>query len=67
MDMRLELEVDLLKQKSAEYAQAKDLAIKGASDMVDVENIKHITQNQTLIGDMVKKTADDWKTQKELF
>ncbi|KAK6804914.1 hypothetical protein RDI58_002698 [Solanum bulbocastanum] len=35
--------------------------------MVDVENIKHITQNQTLIGDVVGKTAEDWKTQKELF
>ncbi|KAH0726783.1 hypothetical protein KY284_002648 [Solanum tuberosum] len=35
--------------------------------MVDVENIKHITQNQTLIGDMVGKTAEDWKTHKELF
>lgn len=67
MDMGLELEVDLLKQKSIEYAKAKDLAIKGASDMVDVENIKHITENQTLIGDVVGKTAEDWKTQKELF
>ncbi|KAH0639664.1 hypothetical protein KY285_036250 [Solanum tuberosum] len=28
MDMGLELEVDLLKQKSADYASAKDLAIK---------------------------------------
>ncbi|KAG5626207.1 hypothetical protein H5410_011425 [Solanum commersonii] len=67
MDMRLEFEVDLLKQKLAEKARAKDLAIKGASDMVDVENIKHITQNQTLIGDVVEKTAEDRKTQKELF
>ncbi|KAK4369944.1 hypothetical protein RND71_009419 [Anisodus tanguticus] len=67
MDMGKELEVDLLKQKSAEYARAKDLAIKGASDMVDVENIKHITENQTLIGDVVEKTAADWKAQKELF
>ncbi|KAF3661651.1 putative calmodulin-like protein 5-like [Capsicum annuum] len=38
-----------------------------ASDTVDVENIKHITENQTLIGDLVGKTADDWKAQKELF
>lgn len=41
MDMRSELEVDLLKQKPAAYARAKYLDIKGASDMVDVENIKH--------------------------
>ncbi|PHT42560.1 hypothetical protein CQW23_16585 [Capsicum baccatum] len=83
MDMGSELEVDLLKQKSTEYARAKELAIKvevdnfftcfhvsvlkGASDTVDIENIKHITQNQTLIGDLVGKTADDWKAQKELF
>ncbi|XP_015158936.1 uncharacterized protein [Solanum tuberosum] len=67
MDMGLELEVDLLKQKSADYARAKDLAIKEASDIVDVESIKHIAENQTLIGDVVGKTADDWKAQKELF
>ncbi|KAM3250704.1 hypothetical protein P3S67_023127 [Capsicum chacoense] len=67
MDMGSELEVDLLKQKSTEYARAKELAIKGASGTVDVENIKHITENQTLIGDLVGKTADDWKAQKELF
>lgn len=67
MDMGLELEVDLLKQKSVEYARAKEQAIKGASDIVDVENIRHITENQTLIGDVVGKTADDWKAQKELF
>lgn len=41
--------------------------LKGASDIVDVENIRHITENQTLIGDVVGKTADDWKAQKELF
>ncbi|KAK6780283.1 hypothetical protein RDI58_022467 [Solanum bulbocastanum] len=58
---------DLLKQKSADYARAKDLAIKEASDIVDVESIKHIAENQTLIGDVVGKTADDWKVQKELF
>ncbi|XP_019230580.1 PREDICTED: uncharacterized protein LOC109211498 isoform X1 [Nicotiana attenuata] len=67
MDMGMELEVDLLKQKSAEYARAKELAIRAARDMVDVENIKHITENQTLIGDVVEKTAEDWKAQKELF
>ncbi|KAL3331900.1 hypothetical protein AABB24_032496 [Solanum stoloniferum] len=67
MDMGLELEVDLLKQKSADYARAKDLAIKEASDIVDIESIKHIAENQTLIGDVVRKTADDWKAQKELF
>ncbi|PHT75576.1 hypothetical protein T459_19098 [Capsicum annuum] len=46
MDMGSELEVDVLKQKSTEYARAKELAIKG---------------------DLVGKTADDWKAQKELF
>ncbi|XP_059286452.1 uncharacterized protein LOC132039910 isoform X2 [Lycium ferocissimum] len=67
LDMGSELEADLLKQKSEEYARAKDLAIKGAGDMVDVESIKHITENRTLIGDVFEKTTDDWKAQKELF
>lgn len=35
--------------------------------MVDVENIKHIAENKRLIGDMMEKTAADWKSQKELF
>lgn len=33
--------------------------------MVDVENIKHIAENQRLIGNVVEQTAADWNSQKE--
>ncbi|XP_057768024.1 uncharacterized protein LOC130988247 isoform X2 [Salvia miltiorrhiza] len=65
MDLDTELDVDLFKKRSSEYAAAKELAIKEASKVVDVENIKHIVENQRLIGDVVEKTAADWKSQKE--
>ena len=30
-----------------------------------MENIKHIAENQRLIGDVVEQTAADWNSQKE--
>ncbi|XP_047939472.1 uncharacterized protein LOC125187012 isoform X2 [Salvia hispanica] len=65
MDLGTELDVDLFKKRSSEYAAAKELAIKEASQVVDVENIKHIAENQRLIGDVVEQTAADWNSQKE--
>ncbi|KAL0333956.1 UNVERIFIED_CONTAM: hypothetical protein Sangu_1551800 [Sesamum angustifolium] len=63
----MELEVDLLKRRSSDYALAKELAIKEASQVIDVQNVKHITENKRLFGEMVEKTAADWNSQKELF
>ncbi|XP_042004287.1 uncharacterized protein LOC121753156 isoform X1 [Salvia splendens] len=65
MDLGTELDVDLFKKRSSEYAAAKELAIKEASQVVDVESIKHIAENQRLIGDVVEQTAADWNSQKE--
>ncbi|KAL7189780.1 hypothetical protein ACSBR1_039420 [Camellia fascicularis] len=67
MDLGMELDVDVLKKMSTDYAVAKELAIKEASEVVDVQNIKHIAENKKLIGEMVEKTAQDWNTQKESF
>ncbi|KAA8534955.1 hypothetical protein F0562_029958 [Nyssa sinensis] len=67
MDLGKELDVDELKKMSKDYAEAKELAIKEASDVVDVQNIRHIAENERLIGDVVEKTAGDWNVQKELF
>lgn len=44
---------------SADYESAKKLAIKEASDMVYLRNMKHLTENQRLIGDMVDDTAEE--------
>ncbi|CAL5360827.1 unnamed protein product [Camellia sinensis] len=66
-DLGMELDVHVLKKMSTDYAVAKELAIKEASELVDVQNIKHIAENKKLIGEMVEKTAQDWNTQKESF
>ncbi|XP_059631917.1 uncharacterized protein LOC132274616 [Cornus florida] len=67
MDLGKELDVDAVKKMSKDYAEAKKLAIKGASEVVDVQNIRHIAENERLIGDVVEKTANDWNVQKEML
>ncbi|CAK9159999.1 unnamed protein product [Ilex paraguariensis] len=67
MDLGMELDIGELKKMSTDYAVAKDEAIREASKVVDVQNIKHVTDNKRLIGDVVEKTAEDWNAQKELF
>lgn len=35
--------------------------------MIDTKDIKHIAENQTLIGDVIGKTTEAWNIQKETF
>lgn len=35
--------------------------------MVDIQNIKHLTEDQRLIGDVVEDTAEHWNNVKEMF
>ncbi|KAJ9688719.1 hypothetical protein PVL29_014391 [Vitis rotundifolia] len=67
MDMGMEFDLKGLNKISTEYAKAKKLAIEEASKVVDVQNIKHISEDKKLIGDVVNKTAEDWNAQKEVF
>ncbi|XP_052199132.1 uncharacterized protein LOC127806122 isoform X2 [Diospyros lotus] len=67
MDLGKELEVDVLKKMSTDYAVAKELAIEEASEVVDVQNIKHIKGDHKLIGEVVEKTAQDWNAEKDAF
>ncbi|CAI8610359.1 unnamed protein product [Vicia faba] len=67
MDLGMEVDLNLLKEMSAEYAEAKNVAIKEASGILDVQNIKHISEDKELIGDVVEKIADDWNVQKQTF
>ncbi|XP_004508465.1 uncharacterized protein [Cicer arietinum] len=67
MDLGMEVDLNLLKKMSAEYAEAKNVAIKEASGILDVQNIKHISEDKELIGDVVEKIADDWHVQKQTF
>ncbi|KAL9326187.1 hypothetical protein ACSQ67_006832 [Phaseolus vulgaris] len=67
MDLGLEVDLSLLKNKSSGYAAAKSVAIQEASRVLDVENIKHIQEDKHLIGDVVEKVANDWHAQKQTF
>lgn len=40
---------------------------KGASQVVDVENIKHIAEDSIMVGDAVEKITEEWNVQKQLF
>lgn len=67
MDMGMEFDLKGLNKISTEYANARKLAIEEASMVVDVQNIKHISEDKKLIGDVVNKTAENWNAQKEVF
>ncbi|OIW19543.1 hypothetical protein TanjilG_06998 [Lupinus angustifolius] len=67
MDLGMEVDLNLLKKKSSEYAKAKGVAIKEASNIIDVENIKHITEDKEPIGEAVEKIAEEWVVQKQTF
>ncbi|KAL2338409.1 hypothetical protein Fmac_012855 [Flemingia macrophylla] len=67
MDLGLEIELNMLKMKSSRYDAAKKVAIQEASNILDVQNIKHIQEDKELIGDVVEKIANDWHIQKQTF
>ncbi|XP_052118227.1 uncharacterized protein LOC107489737 isoform X3 [Arachis duranensis] len=67
MDLGMEVDLGKLQKMSSEYAVAKNVAIAEASNILDVTDIKHLSEDKELIGDVVKKIADDWNDQKETF
>jgi snRNA-activating protein complex subunit 1 len=66
-DLGEELELDTIKKLSMDYAKAKELALTEVSQTVDVENAKHILQNDKLLGDRVEEIVKEWDAQKEEF
>ncbi|CAH9125564.1 unnamed protein product [Cuscuta epithymum] len=64
LDMGGELDVDLIKRISTEYAMAKKRALEEASKTVDVEDMKHIAEDRRLIGETLERSAADWDAQK---
>ncbi|KAK3140134.1 hypothetical protein QOZ80_5AG0396500 [Eleusine coracana subsp. coracana] len=67
MDLGAEFELDSIKKLSKEYAEAKELALAEASQTIDVEDARHILQNDKLLGDRVDEVAKEWDAQKEEF
>uniref|UniRef100_A0A0E0IUL2 Uncharacterized protein n=1 Tax=Oryza nivara TaxID=4536 RepID=A0A0E0IUL2_ORYNI len=67
MDLGSELELDKIKKSSLDYAKAKELAFAEASNIIDVEDARHIVQNDKLLGDRVDEIVKEWDAQKEAF
>lgn len=67
LDMGMELDLEALMKMSKEYEETKNLAIREASQIVDVQNINHITEDRLTVGDEVQKINEEWGNQKEMF
>ncbi|BFG19047.1 hypothetical protein CerSpe_053210 [Prunus speciosa] len=67
MDLGMEVDLNMLKKMSTDYAEAKKIAINEASKVVDVQDIKHISEDKELVGDAVEKMVGHWDAQSELF
>ncbi|WRX33830.1 snRNA-activating protein complex subunit 1 - like 1 [Theobroma cacao] len=67
MNLGMEVDLNMLKKLSTEYAVAKKQAIEEASEVVDVQNIKHISENKESLSEIVEKIDENWNNQREVF
>ncbi|ESQ39571.1 hypothetical protein EUTSA_v10000991mg [Eutrema salsugineum] len=67
LDMGNEVDLSSLHKMSIEYAEAKKRAIKGAGEIVEIEDIKHIAEEKELMGERVEKLKEEWDSQKLSF
>ncbi|TYI79339.1 hypothetical protein E1A91_D05G016100v1 [Gossypium mustelinum] len=67
MDLGREVDLNMLKKMSTEYEVAKRKAIEEAGKVVDVQNIKHISENEEPLNEIVEKIDASWKNQREAF
>ncbi|KAF9679759.1 hypothetical protein SADUNF_Sadunf06G0048100 [Salix dunnii] len=63
----MEFDLDMLKNMSTEYAEAKKLAIREASMAVDVQNIQHISEDREFIGGEIERITENWNVQRQVF
>ncbi|XP_022731628.1 uncharacterized protein LOC111286098 [Durio zibethinus] len=67
MDLGMEVDLNMIKKMSTEYAVAKKQAIEEAREVVDVRNIKHISENTESLSEIVEKIDENWNNQREAF
>ncbi|ESQ45163.1 hypothetical protein EUTSA_v10010555mg [Eutrema salsugineum] len=67
LDMGNEVGLSSLHKMSIEYAEAKKRAIKGAGEIVEIDDIKHIAEEKELMGERVEKLKKEWDSQKNSF
>ncbi|XWS70733.1 hypothetical protein CRYUN_Cryun03dG0073600 [Craigia yunnanensis] len=67
MDLGMEVDLNMLKKMSTEFELAKKQAIEEASEVVDVQNIKHISENKESLSEIVEKIDENWNNQRVVF
>ncbi|KAL5732900.1 hypothetical protein ACOSP7_032241 [Xanthoceras sorbifolium] len=67
MDLGMEVDLDVVQRMSNQYAKAKKQAIAEASEVVDVQNIKHISEDKESLGDKMENISENWNFQRETF
>ncbi|KAL6004575.1 hypothetical protein ACLOJK_005130 [Asimina triloba] len=63
----MDLDLKELKKMSTKYANAKELAIREAEAVVEIDDIKHITEKKNLVGDGLEKIPEEWEAEKKAF
>ncbi|KAL1199273.1 hypothetical protein V5N11_017138 [Cardamine amara subsp. amara] len=67
LDMGNEVDLSSIHKMSIEYAEAKNRAIKGAGEIVEIEDIKHITEDKEPMGERMEKLKEEWDSQRLSF
>ncbi|CAN6829694.1 unnamed protein product, partial [Brassica oleracea] len=62
-----EVDLSCLHKMSIEYAEAKKRSVKGAVEIVEIEDIKRIAEEKELMAERVEKLTEEWDLQKLSF
>ncbi|KFK29952.1 hypothetical protein AALP_AA7G199100 [Arabis alpina] len=65
LEMGNEVDLDSLHKMSSKYAEAKKRAIKG--ELVEIEDIRHISEEKELMGERMEKLKEEWDSQRFSF
>lgn len=65
MDLGNQVDLDVLKNMSTDYGVTKELAIQEAVKVINTQDMKHIAEDLTLIGDVVEKTTQECNIHQE--
>ncbi|XP_011620706.1 uncharacterized protein LOC18427084 isoform X2 [Amborella trichopoda] len=67
MDLSSKLDLEGLKNLSADYAKTKASALQEAGKVVRVEDIEHIAIQEETAGERVAKIAEEWELQRQAY
>lgn len=67
LDMGKEVDLNSLDKMSIEYAEAKKRAVEGAGEIMEIDDIKHISEEKELMGERMEKLKEEWDSQRLYF